>query len=475
MIKSKLLTLLVSFAATCALAGCDNSGGQGGTTPVENTDTEIKINSLYEGMVALYQTKNYTLEVVHTYGTFREEIPDMIFTDNCIGYDSKNYEDFSVYYNDGNGIYRVAFADDFVSGEYLTDKTGARYTKLWDKDNKSFLATMYGASGEYIKGNVTKDTKEIEITDKLYKVRFMQTIIGNTNSYASVDSLTAKYENEKVIFNLVIGGGAHSYRVTLKNVGNTKSSHLKMFLDNNGAPFVPNHDLSEMRRLINKDNFVQRTYFINEGAGSFIGYQFFTEHYFYQTGNDYTVGNAYMEFDYKEDPTIDNDFDMEGIYLVSVSKDEQGKYVANLASANAYNSDTKEIEVCCNYPSLKLDLLKNLEYVKAGEVRNAHYEESAAYIGGDTKKYYVIEDSIVKNFTKNFSLDTSFEDVIFSTIAIEIKLAEEDKDSMVCFHAIGYYPGDGITYDILIPLYGFGDANRQALDILYSQYNKNAN
>ena len=41
--------------------------------------------------------------------------------------------------------------------------------------------------------------------------------------------------------------------------------------------------------------------------------------------------------------------------------------------------------------------------------------------------------------------------------------------------AIGYYPGDGITYDYIIPLYGFGDANRTALDTIYSQYNNKNN
>ena len=474
--KNKLLTLLVSLGSICAISGC-NKNTNTDNPPVDNkdTDAEIKINSLYEGMVALYQTKNYTLEVIHTYGTFREEIPNMIFTNDYIGYDGATYEDLSVYYNDGNGIYRVSFSDDFVSGEYLQDKLGVRYTKLWDAENKSVITTMYGACGEYIKGNVTPETKEIEITDKLYKVRFMQTIIGNTNNYANVDSLTAKYENGKVTFDLVIGSGAHAYKVTLKNVGNTKSSHLKMFIDNKGTAFVPNHDLTEMRRLINKDNYVQRTYFINEGEGSFIGYQFFTEHYFFQTGNDYSVGNAYMEFDYKDDPAIDNDFDMWGIYLVNVSKNEQNQYVANLASAMAYNSDTKEIEECVNYPSLKLDILHNLEYVKPGVIRNANYEESATFIEGTTQKYYFVEESLVRNFAKNFSLDTSFEDVVWNAVAIEIQLAEQDKDSMICFHAVGYYPLDSKYYDILIPIYGFGDANRQALDILYSQYNKNAN
>ena len=123
--KNKLLTLLVSFASLCALSGCKNgnNNNQPGDTTVTKAD-EIKINSLYEGFVALYQTKNYTLEVIHTYGTYREEIPDMIFTKDYVGFDGKSFEELSVYYNDGTGVFRVSYTDDFQSGEYLKDKLG---------------------------------------------------------------------------------------------------------------------------------------------------------------------------------------------------------------------------------------------------------------------------------------------------------------------------------------------------------------
>ena len=476
--KNKLLTLLVSFASLCVLSGCKNGNNNnqpsGQDTTVTKAD-EIKINSLYEGFVALYQTKNYTLEVIHTYGTYREEIPDMIFTKDYVGFDGKSFEELSVYFNDGTGVFRVSYTDDFQSGEYLKDKLGVPYTTLWDPKNASCVPTMYGACPEYIKEEITPEISEIDVTNKQYKIRFMQTIIGNTNDFAAVDSLTAKYENGKVIFNLVINGGAHSYKVTLKNVGNTKSSHIELFLKNNGKVFVPNEDLSAMRRLLNLDNFVQRIMLINEGTNTWAGFYFFTEHYMFQTGNDYSVGNAYMEFNYKDDPTLDNDFDMWGIYLVNVTRDSEDHLTAGLASGRAYNSDTLEVEECCRYPSRKLKLLNNLEYVKTGEVRDAHYDESEELFKGTPKKYYFVEETLVKNFCNNFGLDTSFEDVIFNTIAIEIDIQPEDKDSMVVFHAIGYYPGDGITYDYIIPLYGFGDANRTVLDTIYTQYNNNNN
>ena len=188
---------------------------------------------------------------------------------------------------------------------------------------------------------------------------------------------------------------------------------------------------------------------------------------------DPVVGNGYMEFNYKESPNLDNDFDMWGIYLVNIFKGEEGQMQASLVSANAYNSSTLEIEECCRYPSRKLDILKNLQYIKEGEVRNANYEETTEFFKEESHKYYFTDEKLVYNFVNNFSLDTNFQDVDFNTIALEIGLAENDKDCVVCFHALGYYAVDGINYDIIIPLYGFGDAKRNALDILYEEYNNN--
>ena len=462
--NKKILSFLVCLSSSaCLLAGCETSDEQ---------QSEIQINSLYDGMVALYQTQNYTLDIIHVNNTFREEIPSMIFTKDYIGYDgAASYEDLDVLYNDGTGIYRVSYGDDFMAGEYILDKAGNKCTNLWDN---SLVYTMLGEGGKYIKANVTKETTNLTITDKDYKIKFAQTIIGNLNNFANIDSLTAKYENNKVIFDLSIDKGVDTYKVTLKNVGNTASSHLKMFIKNDGKAFVPNNDLSEMRRLINLDNFVQRTYMISEGEHYWAGYQFFTPHYYFTTGNDPMVGNGYMEFNYKESPELDNDFDMWGIYLVNISKSEAGEMQAALVSTNAYNSSTVEIEECCHYPSRYLDILNNLEYLKAGgDVRGANYEETSNFFEGESKKYYFIDEALVKNFISNFSLDTGFEGVVFNTVVVEIGLAEQDKDSMVCFHAIGYYPGDSKTYDIILPLYGFGDAKRNACDLLYSQYNNN--
>lgn len=486
--NKKLLTFLACIGSLCALSGCgeenssnnqqNNNTNENQNNNQQNTkdpnkdkkkDEAIELNSIYEGMVALYQTKNYTLEVVHTYGTYREDIPDMIFTKDYIGFDGVAYEDFKVYYNDGEGIYPVSFGDDFLSGEYVKDKKGTKYTNLWDN---SLVKTMYGVCPQYVKSFEGKDDAILEFNDKDYKLAFLRMIVGNTNDFANVDTLFATYIGGKVTFYLSLSGQSSIYTVTLKNIGTTKSDHLKMFVDNGGKPFEANHELTEMRRLLNKDNYVQRIYMINEGEGYWSGYSFFTEHYFFNTSNANTnVGNAYMEFNYKEDPAIDNDFDLWGIYLVNVTTDENGQYVAYLASNMAYNSSTIEIEECVRYPSVRLELLNSLEYVKAGEVRDADYDSSAGFFPNGSSKYYFIDETLVKNFANNFGLNTSFEGVEFNTVAIEISLGENDEDSVICFHAIGYYPGDGMTYDILLPLFGFGQANRAVLDKLYEDYN----
>lgn len=457
--KKILPILLCAFGSCCALAGCDNT---------EEKKNEIKINSLYDGFAVMYQTKNYTLEIVRLVDSYREEIPDMLFTANYIGYD-KQFEDLDILYNDSNGIYHVCYKDDYFAGEYIKDKLGNKYTNLWDN---SLVPTMFNEGGKYIKANVTKDINEITITDKAYKLKFLETITGSVTSYVDVDSLTAKYENNRVIFNLSIGQGKDSYKITLKNAGTTESAHLNTFIKNGGQAFVPNKDLSEMQRLFNLDNFVQRIYMINGDEHYWSGFAFFTPHYYFPTGSNTSIGTAYIEFNYKEVEELENDFDLRGIYMVSVGESETGEMEAGLVSSRAYNADTLEIEECYHYPSRYLDLLRNLEYVKSGEIRNANYEETKVFFPNGSNKYFVTDENLVKNFVSNFSLESGFQGVTFKTVGIEIALAEADKDSIICFHAIGDYGAQPV--DVLIPFTGFGDAQRSVLDILYSQYN-NAN
>lgn len=472
MTKKRLLPLIALLCGSvCGLVGCDEEADK---SLIDENLTEIEINSLYDGLIALYQTKNYTFDIVHTFGSYRDEIPSKLFTPKYIGYDSKIPDDLDMLYDDGDGIYHVSFTDDYLCGEYLSDLSGKKYTSLWDN---SLVSTMYGAGAQYLKKNLTKDLKELEVSDKDYKINFMQTIIGSTNAYASVDSLTVKYENGKVVFNLSLDNKTDNYKVTLKNVGNTASKHLRKFITDNGKPFTPNSDLVEMRRLLYKDNFVQKTCVINGNEKYFNGYQYFTEHYFFRTsGLDTTTGQAFMEFNYTNDPEeFPNGFDMWGIYLVNVGKNEQNQPIASLSYNFAYNSSTCQIEECCKYPSRKLDLLRNLEYVKEGSIRDADYEMSKEFFTGESKKYYFVDEKLVANFVDNFSLDEGFQNVTFNTVGIELEFNAEEKNSVVCFHAIGYFATDGMTYDVVIPLFGFGDARRNALEALYAQYNTKEN
>ena len=467
--KIKIFTLLASLCTVVSLSGCKEE-------KIEGFDDELKevpINSLYDGMVALYQTQNYSFEVILTSGSYRVDTPDMIFTKKYIGFDGQGYEDLNVYYNDGNGIYHVTYAEDFLAGEYLADKKGNKYDNLW---NNAVVDTMLGVGGAYIKQNVTSTTTNLKIEDKDYQLQFLKTFTGSTSKFANVEYLNAKYENGKVVFDLKLDANAGNlnYKLTMKNVGTTASSHLKMFVSNDAKPFVPNDELKKMRELLYMDNYIQRTDMVYEGEHAWMGYQFYTEHYFFTTGNDTSVGTAYMEFDHKAEAGFEGDIDMWGIYMINVSKDENGSPVVAAPSQMPYNSSTIEVEDCVRYPSRKLDLLNNLEYVKAGEIREAEYNrtENIEQFEGGTSKYYFTNEALVKNFVENFSLNTAFEGVIFSTIAFELKIADQPKDSMVCFHAIGYYAGDGVTYDIIIPIYGFGEANRSVLDNLYNAYNK---
>ena len=228
--------------------------------------------------------------------------------------------------------------------------------------------------------------------------------------------------------------------------------------------FTPSQDLQEMRHLIKLDNFIHQIYSISDGEGSYIGYEFFTPHYFMTSGNsDTNAGYVYMEVEHEPDETIDAN--MSGIYMFNIVKDGD-EYVWQY-SPNAINT-TPDITKCMHYPSF-LKLLSNLQYVKEGELRGSEY----VFEGNqNVAKYYFTDESLVKDFGDNFSLTSQFTDCTPLAVSMELDLSHDlDKDKNVVFHYLMKYAGDGETYDVILPLMWFGSANKAHVDSLYETLN----
>lgn len=462
---SKFGKFILVAGAVASVSGCEKKNDKEATpTPTSEPEvlTPVEINSLYDGMVAVYQTKNYSFEISKKEGSKNTSLGTLKFREDYVGYDGSKNTDFHGTINDGHGLFNVSYEDNYITSEYLTKEDSTFATSLWDN---SVVSTMYGVGGQFIKKYVTSETSSITVSDKNYVIGFIKTIGYDSLAYSSVKYLKAEFKNNVVTYTLSLGLSVTTiYTIKLINVGITTSTHLKDFKDGGNKVFTPNEDLSEMRRLIKLDNFIHQIYSLDGHSGSYIGYEFMTPHYLMTTGiSDTNTGAMYMEIEHTADEEINQD--MSGIYLVAVSI-QDGQY--NFAySPNPINT-TPEIEKCMHYPSF-LKLLNGLEYVKAGDLRGAEYlftTETAA------KRYYFTDQVLVYDFAKNFSLTEQFSDCTPLAVAIELDFAHDvDKDKYVVFHYLMKYAGDGETYDVILPLMWFGAANKAHCDNFYNYVN----
>ena len=448
---NKFIKFILAIGGAVSLSGCEKNKEP--EVPVEEEEVlnPVAINSLYDGMVAMYQTKNYTFKIIRKEGSSAAKSYTLKFKQDFVGYDGYKMSDFKGAINDGSGIFNVSYEDDYIISEYLRNSEGAIATSLWDN---SVVHTMYGIGGQYIKKNITSNITSITITDKNYIIGFMETFGYDSTVFGSVNSLKASYEEGTVsfAFSLALSTKVY-YTIKLADVGTTTSEHLKEFKASGKKVFTPHQDLSEMRRLLKLDNFAHKIYTIYEGEGSYTGYEFFTPYYFITTSLQNTnVGNGYMELDHKADESNINQ-DMYGIYMFSVSVVDK-EYNFDFSSI-VYNT-TPEIEKCLHYPSF-LKLLTNLEYVKEGNLRDSDY----VYDSSSVKRYYFTEQFLVNDFANNFSIYQNFEDCTALGVSIELDLEHEnDADKNIVFHCIVQHTVDGTIYDIVLPLLWFGAANK---------------
>lgn len=456
-IKSIFLASIIACGFVPLVSSCDKN------TITKNEPVPVEINSLYDGVVALYQTKNYTFDISIKNS---EKIIDkykMLFRDDFIGYDGESLYDFNGIFNDGKGIYKVNYEDEYITSEYLKSSNGTLAKTLWDN---TIVSSMFGVCGPYIKKTFASGISTVQITNKDYTIAFLKTLGMDLVDYTSVKEFIAKYISEKTVFIMVVNDGVESltYTIELENVGVTSSSHLTDFQKSGSGPFEPDATLARVRNLMLLNNYIHQIYSIDGDQRGWIGYEIMTENYFMTTGNsDTNVGSAYMEIVHHDDPEIPDDFEMNGIYLVNFTRNSSGE-IEMAYSMNPINT-TPDIVKCQHYPSL-LMLWDNLQYVKKGTIRDSDY----IYTNLQAERYYFTDEILVNNFAKNNSLDKQFANTTPVAVSLEVKLDNDDAKCEVIFHYIMKYNGD--NYDCILPFMYFGSANRAHVDYIYNEFNK---
>jgi len=440
-LKSILLTSFVACGSIAMLSACN-----------KNEQKETKIDSLKDCLKVLNNQTNYTLNVSVVKIVEIDLVP-IKFTANFIGYDNKDRSNTDIIIKDSVGLYRLSYDTDYLSGEYLKDENGKNYTSLYDN---SIVKTMYDVDTSYI-NSLSDDITELDITSKIFKLGFIQTVGFDASVYNNVSSLVATYVDDVLKFKLSFNGSS-SYTYTLTDIGTTTSSNYDNFMAKSGKAFEPSNELKTFRTLLQSNNFMQNVFYFDnelEDNGFYYERYCFAPHYFYE----YSLIDPTNMYGYIEC----NNSTLYGVYGFAVTNS-----VISGLSANAYFT-RPDIVTFQHYPVL-LKLLSNLEYIKEGSLQGAREDFPGS------NKYYFANEYLIEDFETNFSLDqTDFVNFPCAGVEIEINLNYPNpsnnyiEEPVICFHYLFKYGTE--IYDYPFPLFGFGKAKIAAFDSLYVQLN----
>ena len=455
--------ILLLLPLTLAVAGCESgnqssSHNQGGSTSQGGYDIEIlkpvEIKSLKEGLVYLNTSYNYTLSYYNsTYGNC-----SLIFTRNSIGFSaSKSAYATTAVIRDNVGIYPLDYDNGYTAGEYYLDDDGNYITDLWGSGIKPNLRNV---STDYI-NNVDGNINSLIITNKTFKIAFIQTVGYSANDYVNVDELEVYYDGGQLKFSLLMATSKNPIGYVMENVGTSVNEDVKNFLDAGGKALKLSEDLKEMRRLMKLDNFLRYIYDINENQ--YVGYELFNEHYFYS--ETIGIGNGSGAIALNQRANDEHSNDLRGCYLFNTV----GNLISGFTNISLYPMpifDKPDVTQLYHYPRY-LALFENMQYIYEGTV---DVGEGGAYIPNG-KSYRIDNLNMIYDFISNFSIDQSYDPAtcVPYALTIDIDLASNQTESTVVF--VYYFTYNNALYTMPIPFTNFGGARVDLFDRVYEQYN----
>lgn len=412
----------------------------------------IEINSLKNGLLFLNTSKNYTLEIESSaYGTC-----SYIFTKNSIGFSaSRKSSAMFAYIKDKKGIYTLNYDNGYVPGEYLLDEANKKITNLWSGD---IHQTLYGVETSYI-NSLSNDITTLDVTNKNYKMAFIQTVGYEIKDYVNVDSLVINYVDDVLSFSLKMSNKNYIEIYKLTNPNNSKNEDVDIFLKGGGKVLTLSSSLTRVRNLVKSNNFLRYIYDI--GTNEYNGIEIFNEHYFYSEITSYNYGSGAMAMNQKANEH--HDFDLYGCYNFSINTSIVNATSSNVGFYSTPMYKKPDIVEFYHYPTY-LAIFSSMQYLKNGEVDNSPY----TYEG---ESYYFDQISMVYDFVSNFSIDQSFDpnEYVPYAVGIDFINKDADKDCFVTF--IYYFTYGSSLYAMPIPLTNFNNSNVALLDAIYDAYN----
>lgn len=431
------------------LAGCQK--GKSLSSSIESSEVAIVMNSLREALTYLKDEKNYS----YSYIDKDEKSHSIIFNEDKVIFSNQDGKSsISSYIQDDEGVFHLTYEDDYQPGEYLVDDNGDKITDLW---SSSYLPSVYKKGESLING--LSDESEVTITDKPYKMAFIQTLGYSSKDYVNVNYLKAKFADGVLTFDLSMVDLETS--ITVSDYGVAKNQEINDLVKDGikGATFEDR--LLDFRRLMKMNNYIREIYDFE--TTSYTGYELFNEHYFVSELYKGSAAYGSMEMNQKGDEEHHPGVDLFGCYSFYTDAKMSETTLETIHFYSFPSFERPSIEEYYHYPCY-LSLLKNMEFIHAGMIQGMSYIPKG-------KIYHIYNKALIENFAVNFSIDQTYAlDVCVPyALGIDINLKATDQSSIITFLYCFTYKKS--KYVMPIPFTSFGHANVELLDSIYEEYN----
>lgn len=439
---NKYLRMCSILLLAISVTSCDGSA----------SNKEVEIHSLSDGLKYLNTKKNYTLKYFSN--TTDSDACYLMFDSKSIGFkvDSNPNRQYHLIQDKG-GIYPLTYDEGYVSGEYLKDSDNQLYKSLW---NNTIYTTLLGVETDYV-NSISSSISELVITNKKYKMAFIETLGYTSTDYTNVDYIKCLFEDNTLKFELkILNSKAITY--TLENLNTTTNNDVETYKKNGGSVFIPGKELQGLRRLIRTNNFTRDIYDVIEKT--FVGCEIFTEDYFYSELYGSNSGSGSMEM--VQAANADHKFDLYGCYNFNTVGSVQTA-VTNITFYPVASYETPDITLMYHYPSY-LKILDNLQLLKKGHLEDAGYTPTG-------ESYITYDNYYIYDFIYNFSFENSYDPSTFIPYALEIDidLKETDEESLITF--VYYFTYSSSLYSVIVPLRDFNCSNIALLDVMHTRLN----
>lgn len=431
------------------LVACVNPSN---TSSSINSLTPVTISSLKEGMVALNSLNNYTLDLYNGDSV----LSSRVYLKDSIGVVSKVDKNLTeILIEDDKGIYPLKYYRGFKAGEYYLDQNNNKIQDLW---NSELVTTLYNVENEYI-NSISSDINELELTNKRYKLAFIKSVGYSAVDYASLENINVLYDNNELIFKVKFSTSPREIVYKYHSFNSSINEDVETYLSGGGTSFIPNRDLSEIRRLMLSSNYTRDIYDISSPLP--VGKELFNPHYFYYETSGGSSGQGALEMNQKANENHP-DMDLYGCYTyVLTGSLSKGFSDVSFFPNASYNKPI--IEEMYHYP-MYMKLWNNLQFIEEGMVEEGGYANMGT-------SYHISDINLIEDFAVNFSIDQSFplNTCVPFGLGIEFTPQGSDANTIITFvYCFSYF---GTTYAMKIPFTSFGVSNIEILDEVYLTYN----